>query len=59
MSAGGERVVAEIHAPGGVTVTSETIAEDCPPFTRIGLKLKNPLAAGKVTVLLAPAKPAK
>ena len=59
LSAGGERVVAEIHAPGGVTVTSETIAEDCPPFTRIGLKLKNPLVSGKVVVLFSPAKPAK
>jgi len=59
LSAGGERVVAEIHAPSGIAITSETIAEDCTPFTRIGLKLNNPLAAGKVVVLFSPAKPAK
>ena len=59
LSVGDERVVAEIHAPCGVTITSETIAEDCTPFTRIGLKLKNPLISGRVVMLLSPAKPAK
>lgn len=59
LRAGGERVVAEIQAPGGVTITSETIAEDSPAFTRIGLKLKDPLASGKVVVLLSSVKTAK
>ena len=59
LSAGGERVVAEIHAPCGITITSETIAEDCTPFTRIGLKLNNPLVSGKVLLLLSPVKSAK
>ena len=51
LTAGRERVVAEIHAPCDVEVISETIAEDCLPFTRLGLKLKQPLAAGRVVVL--------
>ena len=50
LSAGGERVVAEIDAPCAVKLTSETIAEDCTPFTRLGLKLKDPLASGKIVV---------
>ena len=57
--AGGECVIAEIHAPCGVTITSETITEDSPPFTRIGLKLNNPLVSGKVVVMLAPDKSVK
>ncbi|MEI8291983.1 MAG: hypothetical protein WCH99_21135, partial [Verrucomicrobiota bacterium] len=59
LSAGGKRVVAEIRAPCGVTITSETIAEDSPSFTRIGLKLKKPLVSGKVVVRLSPDKSAK
>ena len=52
LSVGGERVVAEIHAPCAIEVASESIAEDCAPFTRLGLKLKDPLASGKVIVQL-------
>lgn len=54
LSAGGERMIAEIHAPCAVEVTPETIAEDCTPFTRLGLKLKDPLASGKVEVVFHP-----
>jgi hypothetical protein len=43
LSPGGERVVAELHARGALEITAETIAGDCLPFTRIGLKLKEPV----------------
>ena len=49
-TAGGERIVAEIQAPGAIDLVSETITEDCTPFARLGLKLKTPLAAGQVVV---------
>ena len=52
LTANGERVMAEISAPGEVEITSETIDEDCPPFTRIGVKLKNPMSSGKIVVRL-------
>ena len=50
LTAGSERIIAEIQAPCGIDVTSEIIAEDCLPFTRLGLKLKQPLTSGKVVV---------
>ena len=45
-----EKVVVEIAAPCAVQIISETIDEDCLPFTRLGLKLEKPLASGKVVV---------
>lgn len=51
LSMGGEHVIAELHAPCAVEVSSETIAEDCPPFTRLALKLKETLVGGKVVIL--------
>ena len=55
-TAGGERMSAKLHASaGGFEVTSEKIDEDCPPFTRIAIKLEKPLQAGSLTVLFRPA----
>ena len=53
--AGNERAIAEIQAACAIDVTSEIIAEDCLPFTRLGLKLKQPLTTGKVIVIFRPA----
>ena len=50
LTAGSECAIAEIQAPCAIDVTSEIIAEDCLPFTRLGLKLKQPLSTGKVVV---------
>ncbi len=55
LTAGRERIIAEIQAPCAFELTSETIAEDCTPFTRLGLKLLQPLAAGKIVMIFRPA----
>ena len=52
---GAETLRATIQAPGAWTVTAETIEENAPPFTRLGLKLNAPLQAGTVTVTFRPA----
>jgi hypothetical protein len=46
----GQTVLVEIDAPCAVQIVSETIDEDCLPFTRLGLKLEKSLASGKVVV---------
>jgi len=52
---GGERLTAEIATPDGFTVTTDTIAEQSkPPFTRLGLKLQQPVRAARVTVRFTP-----
>ena len=53
--AGAETLRATIQAPGEFTVTAETIEENAPPFTRLGIKLKDPLQSGSVTVTFRPA----
>ena len=48
---GGSRVVGEVTATGsGFDLREETIEEDCPPFERLGLYLREPQAAGRVTI---------
>ena len=54
---GGETVAATVAVPdgaGGFTLTHEVIEENCVPFTRLGLRLNQPLAAGRVTVTFRP-----
>ena len=54
----GESLVATIAAPasvGGVTTNAETIEENCVPFTRLGLRLNQPIASGKITMTFRPA----
>lgn len=54
----GESLVATIAVPasaGGVTTNAETIEENCLPFTRLGLRLNQPLVSGKVTMTFRPA----
>ena len=44
-----DRARVHLHA-----YTAETIAEDCLPFTRLGIKLASPLQDGKVVVTFHP-----
>jgi len=54
-SLGAERLTAEIETPDGFEVTTETIAEQSkPPFTRLGLRLKQPVRSARVTVRFRP-----
>ena len=56
LSLGGRRMTADIAAPAcGVDVTSEKIDEDCVPFERIAIRLKQPQAAAQLAVTLRPA----
>lgn len=53
---GGQRLLADIAAPpGGLEIRSEKIEEDCVPFERISIRLAQPLAEGRVTVIFRPA----
>ncbi len=51
----GQRLWAEIEAPGPVDIAAEKIEEDCIPFERVGIRLAQPAAAGQVTVTFRPA----
>ena len=50
----GQRLLADIEAPAGIEVSSETIREDCLPFERIAIRLRAPLPSGRVTILFRP-----
>lgn len=50
-----QKMIATIQCKGGFTVSSETIEENSPAFTRIGIVLK-PSEAGSVTVTFKPEK---
>ncbi len=52
---GKARLQAVIDTPDGFDVASETIEENCPPFPRLGIRLKKPLSEGAVRVTFRPA----
>ena len=41
---------AVIETPDGFEVAAETIEENCPPFPRLGIRLKKPVSEGAVRV---------
>ena len=47
---GTARLAAVIDTPDGFDVVAETIEENCPPFTRLGIRLKKPASEGAVRV---------
>jgi hypothetical protein len=52
----GERLLAEVLAPAGeIEVTPTQIEENAPKYTRIGLRLAQPVAAGELTMRFSPA----
>lgn len=55
-AAGGQRLLADIEPPpGGVDISAEKIEEDCVPFERIAVRLRQPLAAGRLAITFRPA----
>ncbi|MES2463749.1 MAG: heparinase II/III family protein [Armatimonadota bacterium] len=53
----GESLIATVETPegaGGFTTASEVIEEDCLPFTRLGLRLNQPVAGGRITITFRP-----
>jgi hypothetical protein len=50
-----QKMIATIKAPGGFTIRSETIEENAPVFTRIGIVLPSS-GAGTVTISFKPVK---
>lgn len=53
---GEETLLVKISTPDGFEVISEVIEENAPPFTRVGIRLKKPVAKGTVTMKFTPVK---
>jgi hypothetical protein len=50
------KMIATIDAPGEFDITYETIQEDEPEFTRVAIRLKNPLQSGEINICFIPVK---
>jgi alpha-L-fucosidase len=51
---GKARLKASIDTPDGFDAVAETIEENCPPFPRVGIRLKQPLSEGTARVTFEP-----
>ena len=47
-------MIATIHAPGEYEISYEAIQQDYPEFTRIAIRLKNPVKSGIVEIEFKP-----
>jgi len=50
------KMIATIDAPGEFDITYETIQQDEPEFTRVAIRLKNPLQSGAINICFTPVK---